>query len=156
MNADSIKSAMADLSVLEQKGCSDVAMIRRKKDALHIDLIRSGGAERDVTDHAVLRYLERFKGVDISSIRAEIRALADGSEAAKDGEHHWHPTNVILVLGDRGQVITVLSPEQAAKHEGRRLRSGRHIPRTETAQQHEPSTDTKQNETGTIAGTESD
>lgn len=28
--------------------------------------------------------------------------------------------------------------------------------RTETAQQHEPSTDTKQNETGTIAGTESD
>ena len=30
-----------------------------------------------VTDHAIVRYMERIRGVDIASIRAELQAFAD-------------------------------------------------------------------------------
>ena len=36
---------------------------------------KRGLAEIHVTDHAVLRYLERVKKVDLEAIRAEVRAI---------------------------------------------------------------------------------
>lgn len=62
----------------------------------------------DVSDHAVLRYLERVKGVDVERIRAEMNspalALADTFGApvliGRDGER--------LVIRD-GVVVTVIA-----------------------------------------------
>lgn len=80
-----------------------------------------------ITNHALLRYMERHKGIDVNALRNELRMIADASEPAKDGEHHWHPSGVILVMGEAGQVITVLSPEQAEKWAGRKLQNGDRI-----------------------------
>jgi hypothetical protein len=56
-----------------------------------------------VTDHAVLRYLERVKGFDIEAVRSEIAticALAGGAKSLlRDG--------VRYELGTDGKVITV-------------------------------------------------
>ena len=71
--------------------------------------------------------MERHKGIDVEGLRAELRTLADAAEPAKDGEHHWHPSGVIMVIGSEGQVVTVLSPQQAGKWDGRGLKSGARI-----------------------------
>lgn len=100
--------------------------LRTLRARLGQELIRRGKAERPVSDHAVLRYLERHKSIDIEAVRQELRQIADDATPAKDGEHHWHPSGVILVIGDAGQVITVLSPAQAKMWcgTGRKLANG--------------------------------
>jgi hypothetical protein len=53
-----------------------------------------------ITDHAVVRYLERVKGVDVSSVRAEIGELALRARNERDGRmgRRRDPTTG-LVLG---------------------------------------------------------
>lgn len=53
-----------------------------------------------ITDHAVVRYLERVKGVDVSSVRAEIGELALRARSERDGRmgRRRDPTTG-LVLG---------------------------------------------------------
>lgn len=84
---------------------------------------------RQVSDHAVLRYLERVKGVDVGAIRDELREIADEAVPAKDGEHHWHAaTETVVVVGKGGHVITVLSAKQTEKWRGRKLANGERVP----------------------------
>lgn len=68
-----------------------------------------------VSDHAVLRYLERVKGVDIEAIRAELAspavdtAVAIGCDTVKRGDG----SRLKLV----GHVVqTVLGPQMADRH----------------------------------------
>ena len=80
-----------------------------------------------MTDHAIVRYLERQKGVDVEAIRNEIRKIADESTPVSDGEHHWHESGAMLVIAESGRVVTVLSPEQVEKWGGRKLKGGKRI-----------------------------
>jgi len=80
--------------------------------------------KRSIPNHAVIRYLERYKGIDIEAVREEIEGLADGALPLRDGEHHWHFSGIVLILGKEGQVVTVLSKEQSAKFFGRKLKNG--------------------------------
>jgi hypothetical protein len=114
-----------DMVAIENSLMGRAMEIRRQRQKLKIEALKAG--ERIVTDHALLRYLERHKGIDVTALRDELRALADAAEPAKDMEHHWHPSGVIMVIGEEGQVITVLSPEQAEKWNGRRLFRGNRI-----------------------------
>lgn len=117
-----------ELSALERILTARLASIKRGKDRLRRKKVEQGLALRRVSDHAVLRYLERYKGFDVEAVREELRQLADESEPARDGEHHWHPSGVIMVIGDTGQIVTVLSAEQSEKWAWRKLGNGARIP----------------------------
>jgi hypothetical protein len=76
-----------------------------------------------VSDHAVLRYLERVKGVDVKAARAEIAGLVASAEA--------HPACVAVrldgwrfVIRD-GTVTTVHRACQPDRRSGRQRGEGR-------------------------------
>lgn len=56
-----------------------------------------------VTDHAVLRYLERVKGFDIEAVRREIAALCREAGGARSMTRD----GVRYEFGNAGQVITM-------------------------------------------------
>lgn len=74
-----------------------------------------------VTDHAVLRYLERAHGVDVAAIRAHIAGLV--ATGVERGALAVKAENVRFLLID-GRVITVLHrrhlPFPPREHWGRR------------------------------------
>jgi len=119
MNSDEI----TDLQALEQPLAQRLQSIRQRISSLRKRRVENGSALRLITDHALLRYLERHKGIDIEAMRNELRGLADLAIPAKDGEHHWS-RGVMLIIGNEGQVVTVLSPEQVEKWSGRKLSNG--------------------------------
>jgi hypothetical protein len=122
---DQIVADLADLSAVETNLNNALAGIRGRKAALKRARIRAGAEIRPVTDHAIIRYLERHKGFDIETVRDEMRAIAAAADPAKDGEHHIHQASgVIMVLGADGTIVTVLSAEQSEKWIGRRLANG--------------------------------
>lgn len=71
-----------------------------------------------VSDHAVLRYLERVRGIDIETVRQEVRA------AVRDG-HQITPDTVrgrkreLYVIGS-GQIVTVLPVGSKSHNVGKR------------------------------------
>jgi len=62
-----------------------------------------------VTDHAVVRYLERIEGMDLESVRAHIRALAQQS-TRRNGEFIDHPSGLVLAKREKGAVATLYHP----------------------------------------------
>lgn len=67
-----------------------------------------------VSDHAVVRYLERVKGMDIASIRKEI--LPDNVKQATIMGNGYYPVNgTHKVRVKDGVVITVLTPRMKLK-----------------------------------------
>ncbi|WP_297772724.1 hypothetical protein [uncultured Roseovarius sp.] len=74
-----------------------------------------------VTDHAVIRYLERVKGVDIEALRREIGRVADaGIEAGATGVI----SGGFVYRIETGVVITVLHHNRAERGKPRRRRRG--------------------------------
>jgi hypothetical protein len=114
----------SDLLALEQSLNNRLTEVRRLRRIAEQERISNGTEQRRVADHALVRYLQRVIGMDTEKYRDDLRKLANEAVAVKDGEHHWHPSGVILVLGDVGQVITVLDNVQADKFAGRRLLDG--------------------------------
>lgn len=117
-----------DLCAVENALASRLAEVRRFKSALVVMKLKEDPSERIVTDHALLRYMQRHLGVDVDAIRNDLRRIAAESTPAKDGEHHWHDSGVMLILGEDGRVVTCLSPEQAEKWSGRKLKDGSRVP----------------------------
>ncbi|MGR3273355.1 hypothetical protein DU478_17560 [Thalassococcus profundi] len=69
-----------------------------------------------VTDHAVLRFLERVRGEDIEAVRSEIgRTVALGLE---HGASAVVSGGFIYELSRSGRVITVKLANQAPQHIG--------------------------------------
>ena len=120
---DEIKDRIADLDLRLETARGRVQSMNKERERLLEKLAKRGRSMRVriVTDHALLRYLERHKGIDLDAIRDEIRGLADEALAFKDGEHYRHPNGVVMVLGNKGKVVTILSPEQSEKFNGRKL-----------------------------------
>ena len=66
----------------------------------------------EVSDHAVLRYLERVRGIDVEAARAEIAAITGiaaslgAKEAARDGHVYvlrGYTVTTVLPKGDRNR-----------------------------------------------------
>lgn len=66
-----------------------------------------------VTDHALLRWLERIHGIDVEGFRAELRAEVTASLAAY-GVRRGREEGLFVI--DNGTVITVLAPGQRVQH----------------------------------------
>lgn len=71
-----------------------------------------------VTDHALLRWMERVKGIDLDAIRAEI-ATPDIRAAIAAGVRSVVTHGHTLVI-ENGFVITVLLPGMRPKNKGHR------------------------------------
>lgn len=126
--SDELDSEIGDISNAIGRLNTALATLRLRHAELKEERLRRGQRERSVSDHAVVRYLERHEGLDIEAVREELRAIADASTPAKDGEHHWHEeSQLILILGEAGQIITVLAPEQLEKWSNRKLRNGERV-----------------------------
>lgn len=73
-----------------------------------------------VTDHAVLRYLERIAGIDVEAVRALIAAETSAAAFSADraglpGRFAIRTTAAVYVV-DGGAVVTVLSRDMPVGH----------------------------------------
>ncbi len=82
------------------------------------------GRKRDiVTDHAVVRYLERVYGVDIASLKRRIEKVTEGGREQRadavlsDGVRYR--------LSHSGRVVTVLGLTGAMSNRGKRWKARR-------------------------------
>lgn len=73
----------------------------------------------DISDHAVLRYLERVKGVSIEAIKAEMRTPAAEKACAFGAPVVIGRNGERLVIRD-GVIVTVIAK---GRHQGRYIRT---------------------------------
>ncbi len=65
----------------------------------------------DVSDHALVRYMERVRGDDLEPIRDEIRALVRAGRSVVSNKRLTAPMYVVQeVPGKEPMVVTVLEP----------------------------------------------
>jgi len=112
LSDDQLCNEIDDLTTLESGLQSKVAAVRRAKGDCKKERIRRGLLTRTVSDHALVRYLERCKGFDMETFRDELRRMVDESAPSKDGECLLHPTGTGLIVGQDGQIVTVLGADQ--------------------------------------------
>lgn len=81
-----------------------------------------------VTDHAVVRYLERVAGVKIEDIRKEIARLAyDSTPFKTKGGARWNWDKQIVIFMEGDTVTTVIGREDAKLYEGQKLIDGQRV-----------------------------
>lgn len=76
----------------------------------------------EVTDHALVRYIERVCGETLEPYRTELRALVQLPEAAEDVPDDGALIKIIVEAANKGRrraVVTVLGPEQRVKNSAR-------------------------------------
>lgn len=112
---DQLCNEIDDLLSLESSLQARVAAVRRAKDERKKERIRRGIISREVSDHAIVRYLERCKGFDVEALRQELRSIVDEAAPSVEGGYLWHSSGVGLVLGQDGRVVTVLGIDQIQK-----------------------------------------
>ena len=76
-----------------------------------------------VTDHAVIRYLERVYGVDVQSLRRRIVKATQGARSAGAGSAKVD--GVRYVLSNDGRVVTVHGAQDAISKRGQRWKAKR-------------------------------
>lgn len=79
-------------------------------------------SEHRVSDHAILRYLERAKGIDVEAVRAHILALCKPAMAA--GATALRSEGVQFQFSRTGAVVTVLPLSKMANKTKHRLQGG--------------------------------
>ena len=82
----------------------------------------------EVTDHAVVRYLERVVGYDINDARREIARLAYDSTPLKNRRgFRWNWERQIIMATELNAVTTVIGPRGSLKFVGEKLIDGQRI-----------------------------
>ena len=96
--------------VTELRGRLDMVRMERERR----DTLTSTGIH--ISDHAVLRYLERYKGVDTKEIREEIAAMAKRSGKLDSGEqyvrHRDEETGITMGLNGVSNIVTTVFTEK--------------------------------------------
>ena len=67
-----------------------------------------------ITDHCVLRFLERFYHLDIEAVRDEIASLPGLTAARKMGATSFSSQGITFRLGPEGVVTTVMGEDTPA------------------------------------------
>jgi len=86
---------------------------------------RERGAPFEISDHAVIRYLERTKGLDTTAVRAEMQAeLAEASQTTKvNGEAAGLLAGDYVYVVARGHLVVTVYP--AMDHEVKKTKKRR-------------------------------
>lgn len=122
-DGDGLRAMIGDLSAVRQRLMAKADEIGGQVSALKDRLARKEQSRR-VSDHAIVRYLERVFGIDMEKTRADIRALCDESVAFARCDGLWHAKGMVFILSDDGSVVTILGAKEAANYIGRRLVNG--------------------------------
>jgi hypothetical protein len=91
-------------------------VLRMKLDAIKAMMAeKRGQGDMGISDHAVLRYLERYKGLDVAAVRAEIRALIPERRLSRrrKAEHHEIGNGLIAVIPGGSIVATIYKDDSA-------------------------------------------
>lgn len=116
---DDLKNMTHELGrQINQKG-REVTELRGR-----LDMVRMERERRDtstslglhISDHAVLRYLERYKGVDTQAVREEIAAMAKRSGKLDTGDqyirHRDEKTGITMGINGDSNIITTVFTER--------------------------------------------
>jgi hypothetical protein len=126
-NAQLIVMSEADLRNMAAelgKECNELA--RQKTEvALRLTFVQNELARRKaqtasgmfISDHAVLRYLERVKGVDMMALRLEIEAIARAADPVGSSRNytrlHNEERGIILGIDHKSDTVTtVMTPQE--------------------------------------------
>jgi hypothetical protein len=112
--ADTDVSALRDIGLLEDVLGKQLARLRSKRERIFRN--RTPLNERQITDHAIVRYLERVGGIDMEAAKARIREFVGDCTPTDVKGILRHPTGVQVVVSTRGLVVTIL-PEDAPAEE---------------------------------------
>lgn len=103
MGSDALVSLRVDLGRMKQAAMTKGAQIQGRIEKITAELRRRDrGTTFEITDHALVRYLERKHNLDASAMRAAM--IAEVSEAAKRVRVKGEATG--LVAGDLVYVVT--------------------------------------------------
>lgn len=75
-----------------------------------------------VTDHALLRYLERRVGIDVEALRCELGHRVDAAVAGHRGACAVNIEGLQFRLTEEGVVVTVVKRDRANIRTGRKRR----------------------------------
>jgi hypothetical protein len=120
LNDDDLRNIQCEFGREFNQKATALNEIRARMECVKLERQRRSTATSagiHITDHAVVRYLERVKGMDIAAIREEIVALAtaSGKLGSKDryARHECDGTDIVLGFNEiDGTVTTVFTKDE--------------------------------------------
>lgn len=73
--------------------------------------LRKNNGMIGISDHAVLRYLERHKGVDVTAVRREIQAMVPARQLILGTDGHYDLGNGVIAAMPQGGVMATILPK---------------------------------------------
>lgn len=121
MTDDQLKDLQHELGREKNQVSRAMQELNARLDAVRAERERRATATTrgfHISDHAVLRYLERIKGVDVAAVREEISALAEKQKLHRH-EHQYAREDAGdgLIFGFNGvdkTVTTIMTPRENA------------------------------------------
>ncbi len=121
MTDDDLKNLKHELGRVISQQSQIVNEFRMRKDAVDREMERRHTETSfgiNISDHAVLRYLERHKGVDIRLVREEIATIADRARKLGPGDQYSRrkddQTGMVLGVNESDSIVTTLFHEREA------------------------------------------
>lgn len=105
---DVVVDELIDLGAQEAMYLRGITKIRRRRAELKRDAIEKGLRERPITDHAVVRYLERVRGFDVEGLKAEMRKFVDATVKTEIDEVYQHPSGLRVIVLETGVVVSIV------------------------------------------------
>ncbi len=115
MTLDDLHDLQNQLGMENSKLQTAKNICRMKLDAIKAVMDeKRGQGDMGISDHAVLRYLERHKGLDVAAIRSEIRALIPEKRLSRrrKSEHHDIGDGLIAVIPGGSIVATIYKQKE--------------------------------------------
>ena len=110
-DGDKLRGAIGDLNAVRQRLMSKANDIGSDIASKREQLARAEKSRR-VSDHAIVRYLERIYGIDMEKTRADMRDLCDASVSFANCDGLWHSRGMVFITNDDGDVVTVLGEKE--------------------------------------------
>lgn len=97
---------LRDIGLLEDVLGKHLSRLKAKRQT--ILNARTAPEERQVTDHAIVRYLERVEGVDIEALKDRVRAFVAEATATPTKGVRQHPSGLQVIVNPGGVIVTIL------------------------------------------------
>ena len=105
---DSVMAELKDIGQEEGVLGRQLALLHRRREYLLRSRIKP--TERQVADHAIVRFIERVDGVDLEAIKSRIRAYAEECSPTGVNGILRHPSGTRVVTNVHGLIVTILPP----------------------------------------------
>lgn len=116
LSLDELHDLRIKLSRDYNKHIEEGHIIRARIDTIGAMMAEKRGAgDFGISDHAVLRYLERYKGLDVASVRTQIRELiGQKTFRTKHPDHHFIGNGLVAVIPGGSIVATIYADDDTS------------------------------------------